>query len=143
MLTSTIVDLSNRRQSFNTKVTDMRKNLPLLIPLGVEAAAMTSSKQREFLFSGILSIFIIECLSLLCFPHFQLQLFLVVLVLCTLALYDLSPLKPSLPSLIPIIIFFKIRYSFSNPLKNYLFGCTGFQLWHVGSFICSIWDLIP
>ena len=57
MLTSTMVDLSNRRQSFNTKVTGMRKNLPLLIPLGVEAAAMTSSKQREFLFSGILSIF--------------------------------------------------------------------------------------
>lgn len=31
---STMVDLSNMRQSFNTKVTGMEENISLLIPLG-------------------------------------------------------------------------------------------------------------
>lgn len=57
---STMVDLSNTRQRFNTKVRGGHEEK--LFPShssGVEGAAMTSSKQREFLFSGILSIFII------------------------------------------------------------------------------------
>lgn len=53
-----MADQSNMRQSFNSRVTGMKENLFPSHSSGVEVAAVTSSKQREFLFSSTLSIFV-------------------------------------------------------------------------------------